>query len=729
MVGMRWIGSGLHYRLLFKLAGLFSASIILLHTVENVFPPRRQVLVQSNFIPSDFHTENSVIADALDATSTDPSNSTDATQPETNTSNPTTEKIVESAPLLVNHPTIGKVTILVGDNPTYERAIKTHERHNENFGYPMSLLRWGILDDVWTKPAYILSVILNELTKPEEERLQWLLWFDADTIITNPNIPLDIFLPPDDFSYIHILLTNDWNGLNNGVFPIRVHSWSVELMSAVIAFKTYHPDVLLTFRDQSALSEVLKEPRFLKQSMYLPQRWFNAYQGEINETVHPFQARRGDMLVHFPGLPRETRDERMGLWLDRADKHLPEWEIDLIHTSYPSEVKEFWAGKRLELETDRNVATDARSETKMLETETIELLKAYQGDLTEADRSYLVQLLQIVSMTLQTNGQDVGALNAVTSTLQDVTPPLYPPQEIHIQDLINHYQQAIQPLYRISETHLNETIRDANRAILDAQTTITNPDAASHPDLISNLENKVKNLQGLMPQGNHNAIGGIGRWSGSQDIMAAIGEVKNASNTLSTELPNPKPEDKDKDKSPGDDHPPANPNPNDPTTNDQKPPPQENSPLKLSSPPTAGLPILPQIPVSPPPLLSNPSPHVALDLESDSITPLSKTGPEIPIRNDPDPTPPNPDPPPPPPPPATEAEAEAEVKAETDTPPTETETKNAETDKDTAPDEPEAKLELELEPKESKTDSGSSSGPGPFPSRRVDDLVEVEKSE
>jgi hypothetical protein len=27
----------------------------------------------------------------------------------------------------------------------------------------------------WSKPAYLLSLIVNELTKPEDERLEWLL--------------------------------------------------------------------------------------------------------------------------------------------------------------------------------------------------------------------------------------------------------------------------------------------------------------------------------------------------------------------------------------------------------------------------------------------------------------------------------------------------------------------------------------------------------------------------
>lgn len=82
------------------------------------------------------------------------------------------------------------------------------------------------MDDVWSKPAYILSLLLRELAKPESERLEWLFWVDvdADTIILNPHLPIDVFLPPpgSEFDDINLMYSSDWNGLNNGVFPVRV---------------------------------------------------------------------------------------------------------------------------------------------------------------------------------------------------------------------------------------------------------------------------------------------------------------------------------------------------------------------------------------------------------------------------------------------------------------------------------------------------------------------------
>ena len=71
---------------------------------------------------------------------------------------------------------IGKVTILFNSkDPTYIRALQTHEAHNQRFGYPMFVLRHAILENIWSKPAYILAALLEEMRKPKGNRLEWLL--------------------------------------------------------------------------------------------------------------------------------------------------------------------------------------------------------------------------------------------------------------------------------------------------------------------------------------------------------------------------------------------------------------------------------------------------------------------------------------------------------------------------------------------------------------------------
>jgi hypothetical protein len=85
-------------------------------------------------------------------------------------------------------------------------------------------------------------------------------WNDADVVLMNPQISLDIFIPPSpEFDDVHLLKTHDRHGLNNGVFLIKINDWSVKLLTAVLAFHHFRPVVELKYSEQSALDEMLKD--------------------------------------------------------------------------------------------------------------------------------------------------------------------------------------------------------------------------------------------------------------------------------------------------------------------------------------------------------------------------------------------------------------------------------------------------------------------------------------
>lgn len=60
-------------------------------------------------------------------------------------------------------------------NHLYEGALATHERHNALHGYEMQVLRQRIHASFLAKPAYLMAVLVDELAKPWEERMQWLV--------------------------------------------------------------------------------------------------------------------------------------------------------------------------------------------------------------------------------------------------------------------------------------------------------------------------------------------------------------------------------------------------------------------------------------------------------------------------------------------------------------------------------------------------------------------------
>ena len=299
---------------------------------------------------------------------------------------------------------IGKVTIMFYGNGFWERCIKTHEQHNKANGYRLHVLRQHLMDDVWSKPAYILSLLLRELSKPESERLEWLLWVDADTIILNPYIPIETFLPPPgtEFDDIHLMYSNDWNGLNNGVFPIRVNQWAANLFAAIVSYRHYKPEDPLVFRDQSAMAALMQEPEFAPHVVQAPQRWFNAYQGEHNETLQPFQIRRGDLLVHFAGVP--AREERMQYWLERAEQHLDDWEVPVKSTSYPQEAKDFWNEQKDLRKNQKESLAEARTKAGKLLTQTDQRLNDYSDRLTEEQKAQIKERKEALKKLMDDEG-------------------------------------------------------------------------------------------------------------------------------------------------------------------------------------------------------------------------------------------------------------------------------------------------------------------------------------
>ena len=375
---------------------------------------------------------------------------------------------------------IGKGTVLFNGNDFWERCIRTHEQHDRNHGYRLHVLRQELMDDVWSKPAYVLSLLLRELAKPKSERLDWLFWVDSDTIIMNPYIPIETFLPPPgtEFDDVYMMFSMDWNGLNNGVFPIRVNQWAVNLFSAIVAYRQFNPDVPLQFRDQSAMNNLIQERQFAKHILQAPQRWFNAYQGEHNETLQPFQVRRGDLLVHFAGVfPRE---ERMQFWLERAEQHLEEWEVPVKSTSYPEEAKEFWRqqkgirherARKLQLVLDEAIHLMASTDQRLLD---------YGDRLAEEQKANIGQQRETLKRILeQENTKD---------------------DQVKIEEGIRVLTESTQPLTAVITEANRVILQSAHKAIFAAEKDLIEGgfgEGRNSPEL-DEIAERVQNLKAII---------------------------------------------------------------------------------------------------------------------------------------------------------------------------------------------------------------------------------------
>lgn len=256
-----------------------------------------------------------------------------------------------SIPPLANPPRIAVMSMLYGKrNTLYERAIKSHERHAARQGIPIHILRNNVAEGFWNKPSYILSLLIAELAKDPNERATWLQWVDGDSIIIDPELRSEMFLPPPDFDHINYLVAKDQNGMNTGIFFLRVCDWSIKFMAKALAYPLFRPDIDLgRSADQVAMELVANETNFRDATLYQPRIWYNTY-----EFRHGYEGTAGRMLVHFPGL-EEERWEHMLKWLNIVEgPEGAEWKLPLDQTDYPAEINKFWTELRQARKTVRS---------------------------------------------------------------------------------------------------------------------------------------------------------------------------------------------------------------------------------------------------------------------------------------------------------------------------------------------------------------------------------------
>ncbi|ETN46911.1 uncharacterized protein HMPREF1541_01100 [Cyphellophora europaea CBS 101466] len=244
--------------------------------------------------------------------------------------------IYDPRPEWSGRPDVAKVSMMYGENELYDRAIDTHLRHAQRHGYPAYVLKKELITGVWNKLLYLIHVMVAEMHRGEQGA-KWIMWFDADSAVINPALPLSIFLPPEEWSDIHLLASKDQAGFNAGMFLIKINDWSIRTLAQAMTYEWHKPDIKLDFLEQTSLYHELNHTANREHVLYQPRKWFNTY-----EFHHAYEGEKGDMMVHFPGL-QEDRWNHMATWLEILEgPGQKEWEVPLEQTRYPKLIAEFW---------------------------------------------------------------------------------------------------------------------------------------------------------------------------------------------------------------------------------------------------------------------------------------------------------------------------------------------------------------------------------------------------
>lgn len=167
-------------------------------------------------------------------------------------------------------------------------------------------------------------------------------WLDADTIILNPEIPKTLFLPPDDFAEVYLLGPKDWEGFNAGGFFIRVHNWSIKMLTETMAIPLLKPEVDLKYNAvTNAMKHVFTKAEYRDHVLYQPRRWYN----DFRSNARP-EAESGSFLVHFDGTLDENSDA-IKPWLDAIEQSPSSWQVPVQDTSFPTEIEKYWRNLRI----------------------------------------------------------------------------------------------------------------------------------------------------------------------------------------------------------------------------------------------------------------------------------------------------------------------------------------------------------------------------------------------
>lgn len=160
-----------------------------------------------------------------------------------------------------------------------------------------------------------------------------------DIILLNPQIPVEIFLPPNDFSNIHFLGTQAQNDFDCGVFFLRIHDWSVKMLMEVLNAPNAHEEVQRAeHKVGKAFDMILRSDRFRNHVLYQPRKWYNAYQLDTTTTS---EGMKGNLLVHFHSLGGD-KWSAMADMMAQSTASKRQFSIPLVETAYVREISEYW---------------------------------------------------------------------------------------------------------------------------------------------------------------------------------------------------------------------------------------------------------------------------------------------------------------------------------------------------------------------------------------------------
>lgn len=156
----------------------------------------------------------------------------------------------------------------------------------------------------WQKILHLRNIIRDSLSsKIEDHRDHWVFIIDSDAFIMNMSTPLQpIIMAAYEAHHpnpLDMIMAADCNGLNAGVFFMRVSPWSLDFLNEVWSVNNPTIPNIDAWWEQAALRYLMEGSSDLRQHLWqAPQKFFNAYPPSHADPCFAKWA-PGDFVFHF----------------------------------------------------------------------------------------------------------------------------------------------------------------------------------------------------------------------------------------------------------------------------------------------------------------------------------------------------------------------------------------------------------------------------------------------
>lgn len=146
--------------------------------------------------------------------------------------------------------------------------------------------------------------------KFDNNKYDWVMSMDADTLITNHSIKIESLI---DNGY-DAIFNNDYNGLNCGVFILRNTTTTKQIIDAALLLQGFKGMEC----EQDALNKVKK---YFKYKI-VPQHKMNSYKYSLYPEIGTLtwgegEWHLGDWLIHFPAVGMDKRKQLLTEYKDK----------------------------------------------------------------------------------------------------------------------------------------------------------------------------------------------------------------------------------------------------------------------------------------------------------------------------------------------------------------------------------------------------------------------------